>query len=132
MTKAADALSETAADRKADEKRESESSAKKQNAKFRRSSCVGEASTVDATVINVDAVTSESFAVRRKRSSVRATKEGADKPVDFAKDWKRIAEICDRLFFYLFLLAFVITTLVLFHPLTIPVRHSLLTVGPQL
>ena len=37
---------------------------------------------------------------------------------DFAKDWKLMAEVFDRLFFWLFLLAILISTLVLFHPLT--------------
>ena len=38
--------------------------------------------------------------------------------IDFAKDWRRVAEVFDRLFFWLFLLAILISTLVLFHPLT--------------
>ena len=37
---------------------------------------------------------------------------------EYAKDWKRMAEVFDRLFFWLFLLAILISTLVLFHPLT--------------
>ena len=37
---------------------------------------------------------------------------------DFAKDWKRVAEVFDRLFFWLFLLAIFISTMILFHPLT--------------
>ena len=41
-----------------------------------------------------------------------------EKPVDHGKDWKRMAEVFDRLFFWLFLLAILISTLVLFHPLT--------------
>ena len=41
-----------------------------------------------------------------------------DKPEDYGKDWRRLAEIFDRLFFWLFLLAILISTLVLFHPLT--------------
>ena len=38
--------------------------------------------------------------------------EGTEKPPDFSKDWKKIAEIFDRLFFWLFLLAIVISTLI--------------------
>ena len=38
--------------------------------------------------------------------------------LDYSKDWKRVAEVFDRLFFWLFLLAILISTLVLFHPLT--------------
>ena len=38
--------------------------------------------------------------------------------VDHTKDWKSFSEIFDRLFFYLFLLAIMITTLVLFQPMT--------------
>lgn len=37
---------------------------------------------------------------------------------DFGKDWRRVAEVLDRLFFWLFLLAILISTLVLFHPLS--------------
>ena len=37
---------------------------------------------------------------------------------DFSKDWQRVAEVFDRLFFWLFLMAILISTLVLFHPLT--------------
>jgi len=42
-----------------------------------------------------------------------------DAPVvqDYSKDWKRVAEIVDRLFFWLFLLAITLSTLVLLHPL---------------
>ena len=45
-------------------------------------------------------------------------KEKEEKPEDYSKDWKRMAEVFDRLFFWLFLLAILISTLVLFHPLT--------------
>ena len=37
---------------------------------------------------------------------------------DYAKEWQCVAEVFDRLFFWLFLLAILISTLVLFHPLT--------------
>lgn len=37
---------------------------------------------------------------------------------EWAKDWRRVAEVVDRLFFWIFLSAIVITTLLLFHPLT--------------
>ena len=37
---------------------------------------------------------------------------------EWAKDWRHLAEVVDRLFFWLFLSAIVITTLLLFHPLT--------------
>lgn len=40
-----------------------------------------------------------------------------DPKVDYAKDWKRVAEIFDRFFFWLFLLAVILSTVVLFHPL---------------
>lgn len=40
-----------------------------------------------------------------------------DAKVDYAKDWKRVAEIFDRFFFWLFLLAVILSTVVLFHPL---------------
>ena len=41
-----------------------------------------------------------------------------DKTELYAKEWRRVAEVFDRLFFWLFLLAILISTLVLFHPLT--------------
>ena len=37
---------------------------------------------------------------------------------EWARDWRHLAEVVDRLFFWLFLSAIVITTLLLFHPLT--------------
>ena len=37
---------------------------------------------------------------------------------DHARDWRNMAEVFDRLFFWLFLFAILITTLILFHPLT--------------
>lgn len=40
-----------------------------------------------------------------------------DPRADYAKDWKRVAEIFDRFFFWLFLLAVILSTVVLFHPL---------------
>ena len=40
------------------------------------------------------------------------------KEEEYAKDWKRLAEVADRIFFLVFLSAIVITTLLLFHPLT--------------
>lgn len=36
----------------------------------------------------------------------------------WARDWRRLAEVIDRLFFWVFFSAIVITTLLLFHPLT--------------
>ena len=41
-----------------------------------------------------------------------------EKADDYGKDWKRMAEVFDRLFFWLFLFAILVSTLVLFHPLT--------------
>ncbi len=37
---------------------------------------------------------------------------------EWGKEWRRLAEVVDRLFFWVFLSAIVITTLLLFHPLT--------------
>ena len=37
---------------------------------------------------------------------------------EWQRDWRHLAEVVDRLFFWLFLSAIVITTLLLFHPLT--------------
>ena len=44
--------------------------------------------------------------------------ESSRYPADHAREWQSIAEVFDRLFFWLFLIATVVTTLVLFHPLT--------------
>ena len=44
--------------------------------------------------------------------AVRAAQRG------YAKEWRMVAEVFDRFFFWLFLLAITMTTLVLFHPLT--------------
>ena len=41
-----------------------------------------------------------------------------EETVDFAREWRKVAEVFDRLFFWLFLMAILISTLVLFHPLT--------------
>ncbi len=38
--------------------------------------------------------------------------------LDYGKEWKKVAEVFDRLFFWLFLFAILISTLVLFHPLS--------------
>ncbi len=40
------------------------------------------------------------------------------KDPDYSKEWKTVAEVFDRLFFWLFLFAILISTLVLFHPLS--------------
>ena len=45
------------------------------------------------------------------------SKKSPGKP-DYAKDWVHVAAVCDRLFFWLCLTFIVITTLMLFHPLT--------------
>ena len=41
-----------------------------------------------------------------------------DKKVDYTKDWVHVAAVFDRLFFWLCLIFIVLTTLVLFHPIT--------------
>jgi hypothetical protein len=41
-----------------------------------------------------------------------------EKKPDYSKDWQRLAEILDRLFFWAFLLAIIAISLLLFHPLT--------------
>ena len=53
-----------------------------------------------------------------EESYTYATEDHDVPEVDFSKDWKKIAEVFDRLFFWLFLLAIFISTLILFHPLT--------------
>lgn len=51
----------------------------------------------------------------RRKSDEEEKKKEAERN---AKDWKNVAETMDRLFFWLFLCAIFISTLVLFHPLT--------------
>lgn len=41
-----------------------------------------------------------------------------DKKQDFSKDWVHVAAVFDRLFFWMCLIFIVLTTLVLFHPIT--------------
>ena len=48
-------------------------------------------------------------------SAVR--KPEAKKEQDFSKDWQRLAEVVDRIFFWLFLIAITVVSLLLFHPL---------------
>lgn len=50
--------------------------------------------------------------VRRPKKDQKKLEE------EWARDWRRLAEVVDRLFFWMFLSAIVITTLLLFHPLT--------------
>ena len=50
--------------------------------------------------------------------NTRKTKDIKMKEEEWAKDWRHLAEVVDRMFFWLFLSAIVITTLLLFHPLT--------------
>jgi hypothetical protein len=48
----------------------------------------------------------------------RKIKDLKMKEEEWSKDWRHLAEVVDRMFFWLFLSAIVITTLLLFHPLT--------------
>ena len=48
----------------------------------------------------------------------RIQKDEDKKEPNYSKDWIKMAEVFDRLFFWSFLLAILISTLVLFHPLT--------------
>lgn len=43
---------------------------------------------------------------------------------DYSRDWRRVAEVFDRFFFWTFLLAIAISTTVLFHPLMTAVHSS--------
>ena len=55
-----------------------------------------------------------SYADDNKRGKVDPKRQEEE----WARDWRHLAEVVDRLFFWLFLSAIVITTLLLFHPLT--------------
>ena len=48
----------------------------------------------------------------------RDKNKNKDKKQDFSKDWVHVAAVFDRLFFWLCLIFIVMTTLVLFHPIT--------------
>ena len=60
----------------------------------------------------------QTFINQEKELSVLDKKKLED---SWAKDWQAIAKVFDRLFFWLFLLLIVATTLILFHPLWIDV-----------
>ena len=45
-------------------------------------------------------------------------KKAEPKKVDYSKDWVHVAAVFDRLFFWLCLLFILVTTLILFHPIT--------------
>ena len=51
-------------------------------------------------------------------NEARQKSAGKKMEEEWSRDWKHVAEVMDRLFFWLFLSAIVITTLLLFHPLT--------------
>ena len=40
-----------------------------------------------------------------------------EQEMDYSKDWKKLADVVDRLFFWFFLLAIIVSTLILFQPL---------------
>ena len=40
-----------------------------------------------------------------------------EQELDYSKDWKKLADVVDRLFFWFFLLAIIVSTLILFQPL---------------
>lgn len=68
---------------------------------------------------NIGDMRKEQFYAKKQQLCVEEEKiKDQSRTEDNAKDWKKVAEIFDRLFFWLFLFAIVITTLILFHPLT--------------
>lgn len=59
----------------------------------------------------------------RNNNSSKAFEEGAEgkveeEPPDFSKEWHKLAEVVDRLFFWTFLIAILAISILLFHPLT--------------
>ncbi len=48
----------------------------------------------------------------------KPTEEEEEKPPDYSKEWHKLAEVVDRLFFWTFLLMIVAISILLFHPLT--------------
>ena len=46
-----------------------------------------------------------------------ATAAAAAAELDYGKDWQKLAEVVDRMFFWIFLLAIIAMSLLLFHPL---------------
>ena len=43
---------------------------------------------------------------------------------DYSKDWQKLAEVVDRLFFWIFLIAILAISLLLFHPLAKDSMHT--------
>ncbi|CAD5112703.1 DgyrCDS1923 [Dimorphilus gyrociliatus] len=66
----------------------------------------------------VNGITLEKIGERIARHTMEEEGFIKDSEEDFSADWKRMAEVFDRLFFWFFLTAILITTLILFHPLT--------------
>ena len=48
----------------------------------------------------------------------------------FAREWRQVAEVMDRLFFWFFFLSIIFSTFVLFHPLTVAFLTNRSTVPP--
>ncbi|CAD5125518.1 DgyrCDS13725 [Dimorphilus gyrociliatus] len=91
------------------------------NGKFRkrRMSVDFESNNLVTKSRQVSSKVSERIALHSKSStSYEKYEENDDKVSDYSQDWKRLAQVFDRLFFYLFLLAILISTLILFQPLT--------------
>ena len=94
----------------------------RRNAKTKTADCEEHAAILELT--NLSTAAAGADGERRQRAGPEhanfyfASESDYDEPpVDYSKDWRVLADIVDRLFFWCFLTAIVITTLVLFHPL---------------
>ena len=60
---------------------------------------------------------SNSYANIKMNNNTNHGEAEEEKP-DYSKDWHKLAEIVDRIFFWTFLMAIVAISILLFHPLT--------------
>lgn len=82
-------------------------------------------SDTEETTVPLNPLYGNNFGVRDRKKALMselhsdANKAKANKPkADYNKDWVHVAAVCDRLFFWLCLMFILVTTLLLFHPLT--------------
>ena len=67
------------------------------------------------------------YDVTERRHRTDSSCSDKSRSAEYAQEWTRVAQILDRLFFTFFLLAIIVTTLALFHPLVTGVGSPLRT-----
>ena len=58
------------------------------------------------------------FQQNRREDVIHKRKKKSSNQKDYSKDWIHVAAVCDRLFFWLCFIFILVTTMLLFHPLT--------------